>query len=45
VITKTADWNLILTGLKELERSKKFTDKVMKKIKELDLQDAKSKND
>jgi len=45
VITKTADWNLILTGLKELERSKKFTDKVMKKIKELELQDAKSKND
>ena len=45
MITKTADWNLILTGLKELERSKKFTDKVMKKIKELDLQDAKSKND
>ena len=45
MITKTADWDLIITGLKELERSKKFTDKVMKKIKELDLQDAKSKND
>jgi len=45
VITKTADWSLIITGLKELERSKKFTDKVMKKIKELDLKDVKSKND
>ena len=45
MITKTADWSLIITGLKELERSKKFTDKVMKKIKELDLKDVKSKND
>ena len=45
MITKTADWSLIATGLKELQRSKKFTDKVMKKIKELELQDAKSKND
>ena len=44
MITKTADWNLIIAGLKEIKRSKKFTDKVMKKIKELDIQDAKSKN-
>ena len=45
MITKTADWSLIVTGLKELQRSKKFTDKVMNKIKELELKDAKSKND
>ena len=45
MITKTADWSLIVAGLKELQRSKKFTDKVMKKIKELDLKHAKSKND
>ena len=44
MITKTADWNLVLVGLKELQRSKKFTDKIMNKIKELNLQDAKSKN-
>tara|TARA_R100001460_G_scaffold50129_1_gene88458 strand:- start:75 stop:212 length:138 start_codon:yes stop_codon:yes gene_type:complete len=45
MITKTADWSLVVTGLKELQRSKKFTEKVMNKIKELELQDAKSKND
>ena len=45
MITKTANWSLIVTGLKELQRSKKFTDKVMNKIKELELKDAKSKND
>ena len=45
MITKTADWSLIVTGLKELQRSRKFTDKIMKKSKELELQDAKSKND
>jgi hypothetical protein len=45
MITKTADWSLIVAGLKELQRSKKFTDKVMNKIKELELKDAKSKND
>jgi len=45
MITRTADWSLIVTGLKELQRSRKFTDKIMKKIKELELQDAKSKND
>ena len=45
MITKTANWSLIVAGLKELQRSKKFTDKVMNKIKELELQDAKSKND
>ena len=44
MITKTADWSLIVTGLKELQRSKKFTDKIMKKIKELDLQNVESKN-
>ena len=44
MITKTADWSLIVAGLKELQRSKKFTDKIMKKIKELELQYAKSKN-
>jgi hypothetical protein len=44
MITKTADWSLIVEGLKELQRSKKFTDKIMNKIKELELQDAKSKN-
>jgi hypothetical protein len=44
MITKTADWSLIVAGLKELQRSKKFTDKIMNKIKELELQDAKSKN-
>jgi len=45
MITKTTNWSLIVAGLKELQRSKKFTDKVMNKIKELELQDAKSKND
>ena len=45
MITKTANWNLVVTGLKDLQRSKKFTDKVMKKIKELDLKYAKSKDD
>lgn len=45
MITRTADWSLIVTGLKELQRSRKFTDKIMKKIKELESQDAKSKND
>ena len=45
MITKTANWSLIVAGLKELQRSKKFTDKVMNKIKELELKDAKSKND
>ena len=35
---------MVVEGLKELQRSKKFTDKIMNKIKELDLQDAKSKN-
>ncbi len=44
MITKTANWNLILAGLKELERSKKFTDKVMSKIKELDKSNVQNKN-
>tara|TARA_R100001510_G_scaffold56383_1_gene61818 strand:+ start:566 stop:703 length:138 start_codon:yes stop_codon:yes gene_type:complete len=44
MITKTADWSLVVAGLRELHRSKKFTDKVMKKIKELDLQNVESKN-
>jgi len=44
MITKTADWSLVVVGLRELHRSKKFTDKVMKKIKELDLQNVESKN-
>ena len=45
MITKTADWSLLVSGFKELQRSKKFTDKIMKKIKELELEDAKNKND
>jgi len=45
MITRTADWSLVVTGLRELHRSKKFTDKIMKKIKELDSKDAESKND
>jgi len=45
MITKTVNWSLIVTGLKELQRSKKFTDKIMNKIKELENKDAKSKND
>tara|TARA_E500000318_G_C3366456_1_gene136736 strand:+ start:305 stop:442 length:138 start_codon:yes stop_codon:yes gene_type:complete len=44
MITKSPTWNMVVEGLKELQRSKKFTDKIMNKIKELDLQDAKSKN-
>lgn len=44
MITKTADWSLIIAGLQELKRSKQFTDKVMKKIKELDLDYVESKN-
>ena len=44
MITKTADWSLVVAGLRELHRSKKFTDKVMNKIKELDSKNAKSKN-
>ena len=45
MITKTANWSLVVIGLRELHRSKKFTDKIMKKIKELDSEDVKSKND
>lgn len=45
MITKTANWNLIIAGMKEIKRSKKFTDKVMKKIKELDKKNEKSSND
>ena len=44
MITKTANWSLIIAGMQELKRSKQFTDKVMKKIKELDSSNAKSKN-
>tara|TARA_R100000808_G_C2099139_1_gene116830 strand:+ start:357 stop:494 length:138 start_codon:yes stop_codon:yes gene_type:complete len=44
VITKSANWNLIVTGLKELKRSKKITDNIMKKIKELNLKNDKGTN-
>tara|TARA_R100000315_G_C5226536_1_gene137558 strand:+ start:1664 stop:1801 length:138 start_codon:yes stop_codon:yes gene_type:complete len=44
VITKTANWSLIVAGLKELQRSKKITNKIMSKIKELDKNNEKSKD-
>ena len=44
MITKSANWNLIVTGFKELKRSKKITDNVMKKIKELNLKNDKGAN-
>ena len=44
MITKTADWNLVLTGLKEIKRSKKITGNIMKIIRELDLKSAEGKN-
>jgi hypothetical protein len=44
MITKTANWSLIVAGLKELQRSKKFTNKIMSKIKELDKNNEKSKD-
>ncbi len=44
MITKTANWSLIVAGLKELQRSKKITNKIMSKIKELDKNNEKSKD-
>ena len=44
MITKTADWSLIIAGMQELKRSKQFINKVMKKIKELDSNNVEDKN-
>lgn len=44
MITKNPTWNFIINNLRDIHRSKKITDKVMKKIKELDKQNDKSPN-
>ena len=44
MITKSPTWNMVVEGLKDLHQAKKFTDKVMKQIKELDEQNDKSPN-
>tara|TARA_R100001460_G_scaffold15911_4_gene34959 strand:- start:580 stop:717 length:138 start_codon:yes stop_codon:yes gene_type:complete len=44
MITKDPTWNLIIENLKDTYRMKKFTDKVMSKIKELDKNNGKIKN-
>ena len=44
MITKNPTWNFIIDNLRDIHRSKKITDKVMKKIKELDKQNDKSSN-
>jgi len=36
VITKNPTWNFIVKGLREIHRTKKITDQVMKKIKNLE---------
>lgn len=45
MITKTPVWDMIAEGLKDLKnfhRSKKITDAVMSKIRELEVKDVKS---
>jgi len=44
LITKNPTWNFIIDNLRDIHRSKKITDKVMKKIKELGKQNDKSPN-
>jgi hypothetical protein len=42
MITKTPVWDMISEGLKSFHRSKKITDAVMSKIRELEVKDVKS---
>ncbi len=44
MITKSLTWNIVVEGLKDLHQAKKFTDKVMKQIQELDSKNVKSTN-
>lgn len=44
MISKDKTWNLILEGFKDIQISNKITDAVMRKIKELDSKNEKSKN-
>jgi len=40
MITKSPTWNIVVEGLKDLHQAKKFTDKVMKQILELQTKNA-----
>jgi|TARA_R100000951_G_scaffold115645_1_gene124405 hypothetical protein len=40
MITKSPTWNMVVEGLKDLHQAKKFTDKVMKQILELQTKNA-----
>tara|TARA_R110000782_G_scaffold165147_1_gene257079 strand:+ start:671 stop:808 length:138 start_codon:yes stop_codon:yes gene_type:complete len=40
MITKSLTWNIVVEGLKDLHQAKKFTDKVMKQILELQTKNA-----
>ena len=40
MITKSLTWNIVVEGLKDLHQAKKFTDKVMKQILELQPKNA-----
>tara|TARA_R100000231_G_C5322617_1_gene163903 strand:+ start:1144 stop:1281 length:138 start_codon:yes stop_codon:yes gene_type:complete len=44
MITKNPTWNLIIENLRDAHRMKKLTHKVMSKIKELDINNEKSKD-
>jgi hypothetical protein len=40
MITKSPTWNMVVEGLKDLHQAKKFTNKVMKQILELQTKNA-----
>jgi hypothetical protein len=44
MISKNKTWNLILEGLKDIQRSKKITDAVMKQIQELQAKNVENSN-
>ena len=44
MITKDATWNFIIQNLRDAYRTKKITNKVMTKIKELDQENDKDSN-
>ena len=44
MITRDPTWNFIIENLRDIHRTKKITNKVMKKIKELDQENDKNSN-
>lgn len=44
MITKSKTWNLVSLVFKDMQRSKKITENVMNKIKELEAKNAQNSN-